>query len=430
MTRNLVLSAALLSTLALVQCSGDQSADLERVSSGSSRSPVKVTVETVSSTTTNGGFEATGTVSSKSVTPISAKVMGYVEAVNVREGDQVKVGDLLVSIDSRDARTQVARAKAGLSEANSALDEVDRSIEAAQSARDAAAANARLAESTFKRFAELVRRNSVSKQEFDEVSARNESAQAQLKQAEDMLQSARAKRDQVKSKIEQAQASLDQARLYLGYCRVEAPYAGVISDKRVDVGQLTSPGVPLVTLEDARNFEVHAVVPESRIDLVSVGQDVQVRIDSLGRTLSGSVVDIVPRADPASRSVMVKIRLPYASGLHSGLYATTQLPEQGETILSVPSAALIHRGQLVGLYMVDESGHATFRLVKTGRQFGDRVEVLSGVSPGDRVVVEPPESLRDGAPLEVSVNGLAGPSGTRRIGNRPEQTATRRFENC
>lgn len=336
MMRNLVLSAALLSTLALVQCSGDQSADLERVSSGSSRSPVTVTVETVSSTTINGGFEATGTVSSKSITPISAKVMGYVEAVNVREGDQVKVGDLLVSIDSRDARTQVARAEAGLAEANSALDEVDRSIEAARSSRDAAAANARLAESTFKRFAELVRRNSVSKQEFDEVSARNESAQAQLKQAEDMLQSARAKRDQVKSKIEQAQASLDQARLYLGYCRVEAPYAGVISDKSVDVGQLTSPGVPLVTLEDARNFEVHAVVPESRIDLVSVGQDVQVRIDSLGRTLSGTVVDIVPRADPASRSVMVKIRLPYASGLHSGLYATTQLPDRGRRSCRFP----------------------------------------------------------------------------------------------
>ncbi len=427
MIRNLVLAAALISTLALVQCSGDRAGTAEPETA---QNPVQAKVETVSSTTATDGFEATGTVSSKTVTPISAKVMGYVESVEVREGDRVKAGQLLVSIDSRDARSRVSQAEAALSEAKSALEEVDRSIDAAQSARDAAAANAKLAESTFRRFETLLKRNSVSKQEYDEVSARNESAQAQLRQAGEMLQSAKAKKGQVESRIEQAKAGVDQARLYLGYCRVEAPYAGVISDKQVDLGQLTSPGVPLVTLEDAENFEVHAVVPESRIDLVSVGQTVAVTVDSLGKTLSGTVVDIVPRSDPASRSVMVKIRLPYSPGLRSGLYATARLPDKGETVLSVPASALIYRGQLVGLYKVDESNHATFRLIKTGRHLGDRVEVLSGVSPGDRIVVEPSDSVRDGSPLQISAGRSLGSTGYAHRLDHPEQTAALELENC
>jgi multidrug efflux pump subunit AcrA (membrane-fusion protein) len=427
MIRNLILAAALLSTLALVQCSGDRAGTAEPATA---QNPVQAKVETVATTTATDGFEATGTVSSKTVTPISAKVMGYVESVDVREGDRVKAGQLLVSIDSRDARARVTQAEAGLAEAQSALEEVDRSIDAAQSARDAAAANAKLAKSTFQRFETLLKRNSVSKQEYDEVSARNQSAQAQLRQAGEMLQSAKAKRGQVQSRIEQAAAALDQARNHLGYCRVEAPYAGVISDKQVDLGQLASPGAPLVTLEDAENFEVHAIVPESRIDLVSVGQTVVVRVDSLGRTLSGTVVDIVPRADPASRSVVVKIRLPYTRGLHSGLYATAQLPDKGESVLSVPASALIYRGQLVGLYKVDESNHATFRLVKTGRHLGDRVEVLSGVSPGDRVVVEPSDSVRDGSPLEISAHRSVDPNRNDYRLNQSEQPAALEFENC
>jgi multidrug efflux pump subunit AcrA (membrane-fusion protein) len=427
MIRNLILAAALISTLALVQCSADRTSTSEPVVA---ESPIPVKIETVSQTTAADGFEATGTVSSKTVTPISAKVMGYVESVEVREGDRVQAGQLLVSIDSRDARARVTQAEAGLAEAKSALEEVNRSIDAAQSARDAAAANAKLADSTFQRYAELLKRNSVSKQEYDEVSARKQSAEAQLRQSEEMLQSAKAKKGQVESKIEQAQAALEQARLYLGYCRVQAPFAGVISDKQVDLGQLASPGVPMLTLEDAKNFEMHAIVPESRIDQVAVGQAVDVSVDSLGRTLSGSVVDIVPRSDPASRSVMVKIRLPYSPGLHSGLYATAQLHGGGETILSVPASALIYRGQLVGLYKVDESNHATFRLVKPGRELGDRVEVLSGISPGDRVVVEPSDSLKDGSSLEISANRNLLPAGDSNSTKSQRQTTTLQSENC
>ncbi len=418
MIRNVIQAVALLSTLALVQCSAERAVTGE---AGAAKTPVKVEVVTVSPSTAGNGIEATGTISSKTVTSISAKVMGYVESVHVREGDRVKAGQLLVSIDPRDARSKVTQAEAGLAEARSALEEINRSIEAAQSARDAAAANAQLAESTYTRFAALLKKDSVSKQEYDEVAARNESSQAQLRQADEMLQSARAKKSQVESKIEQAGAGLEQAKLYLGYCRVEAPFAGVISEKQVDLGQLASPGVPLMTLEDAENFEAHAIVPESLIGLVSVGQQLQVRVDSLGRTLTGTVVDIVPRADPASRSVMVKIRLPYSTGLHSGLYATALLPDKGETVLSVPAAALVYRGQLVGLYMVGESNRATFRLVKTGREFGDLVEVLSGVSPGDRIVVGPLESVRDGSPLEISALRTTVPAGDRQDPNRSSQ---------
>lgn len=427
MIRNLMQAAALLSILALAQCSGGST---NRSETASAEHPVKVKIETVSTMTTADGFEATGTVRSKTITQVSAKVMGYVDSVEVRTGDRVKAGALLVSIDPRDAKAQVAQAEAGLAEANSALEEVERSIEAARSAGEAAAANAKLAESTFKRFEALLSRKSVSQQEYDEVSARNDSAQAQLRRAQDMLRSTEAKRSQTTSRIAQAKAGLDQARLFLSYCRVQAPFAGVISEKQVDLGQLASPGVPLVTLEDAENFEARVDVPESRVDRIPVGQQVGVRIDSLGRTVTGKVIEIVPRSDPGSRSVTVKIRLPYSPGLHSGIYAVAQFEDPGATVLSIPSSSLIRRGQLVGLYFVNESNHATFRLIKIGRELGDRVEVLSGVSLGDRVVVAPSDVVRDGSPVEISALQPGAPDGGHVRFDRQTPIHSLEFENC
>jgi len=387
------------SAWALVQCGGapekaaDSRARLETVS---------VRVENTSEASLSGGYEVPGTVQSKVVTPVSAKVLGAVLRLTVKEGDRVQKGQLLAEIDDREAKAQMAQAEAAVAEAKAAQQEVERGIQAAESAQRAAQANASLAETTHQRFQELLQRNSVSRQEFDEVDARFKASQAQLKQAEDMVEATRSKIPQIQAKIAQAESMVEQARIYQGYSRVVSPYSGVVTAKHVDVGQMASPGLPLVTVEDSGNFEVEAVVPESRIREVRVKTAVPVKIAAINFAGEGEVSEIVPQADPMTRSFLVKVRLPKVEGVQSGLYATVVFPSEPSSSLTVADSAVIRRGQLTGVYVVAEDSTARFRLIKLGSRQGDRFEVLSGIKAGEKVVLNPSEGIQEGSPVRAA----------------------------
>ncbi len=398
-----ILTAA---TLASIACGRDDRAEVRR----DEGRPVPVTVETVGTTREVAEFAATGTVHSRTTTTITANVTGYVTRVSVREGDRVQAGVILVEIDDRDARARLAQAEAMLSEASGALEEVERAIAAVESGREATEADARLAQATFQRFEELLERKSVSRQEFDEVAARRQVSQARLREAEATLLSTRAREGQVRARIRRAEAAVEEARLQLGYSRVAAPFAGVVTTKQVEIGQLASPGSPLLVLEDSRRFEVRAGISEGRIGGVSVGQEVRVRIAALDTEMAGIVGEITPRADPASRSVVVKVEIPAVDGLRSGLFATTYFKSGETAALTVAEESLLVRGQLVGVYVVDDDSRARFRLVRTGRRAAGRAEVLSGLSEGDRVVVDPGSEVVNG--VRVAVSGSLGGAGS------------------
>lgn len=347
-----------------------------------------------------GLFSATGTVQSATITTVGARVMGQIVAVSAEEGQRVQRGQLLVRIDDRDAQAQVAQAEAALALARAMEGELDRGIQAADSGRAAAAAQAELATATFERFQQLLDRKSVSLQEFDEVAARHRGAQSQLRQAEETLASMEARRPQIAAGIQQAEAALEAARNLLSYSAVSAPFTGVVSAKHVEPGQMSAPGMPLVTIEESRRFEVHATVDERRLGLVGRGAAVRVELGALGTTVEGKVEEIVPRADPVSRSFTVKIALPEdTAGLKSGLFANVIFPGPEQTVMVAPSGAVVRRGQLVGVFVVDDGGKARFRLVKTGRDEQGRVEVLSGLAEGETVVVSPGPQLQDGSPV-------------------------------
>jgi RND family efflux transporter MFP subunit len=159
-----------------------------------------------------------------------------------------------------------------------------------------------------------------------------------------------------------------------------------------------------LTIEDPADYQLEAVVSESRVPVVQVGTEVTVNVTSLGQQFPGKVREIVPRADPSSRSFLVKIRLESVPGLHSGMYATAFFPAPGQATLTVPESAVIRRGQLVGLYVIEAENHARFRLIKTGRTLDGRIEVLAGVAQGDRVVIDPSHELRDGSAVTISAN--------------------------
>ena len=356
-------------------------------------------IETVQTSLTDEYYEAVGTVQAKNRSVVAAKVMGNIVALHVREGDIVRAGQTLIEIDNRDAGIQLQKTQAGMRETQDSLEEVERSIRAAESTRAAAQANELLAKSTLQRYQTLFERHSVSPQEFDEVRARYEVAKAESERADRLLQAIAARQNQMKARIDQAKADVANARVYVGYSRIAAPIDGVVVSRQADVGYMATPGLPLLTIENNSRYQLHASVEESRLGTIRLNDQVHVLLEALANTeLNGTVEEIVPAADPATRSYIVKIALPNTGDIHlrSGLYGKARFVTGSLKILSVPQTAVTQQGQLVGVFVVDQSGVARLRLVKTGRTVGERIELLSGLNEGEEIISEGITSLRDG----------------------------------
>ncbi len=332
-------------------------------------------------------YEAVATINARTASTISAKLMGTVQRVHVQEGDAVKSGDLLVTIDPRTVAAQLDQAQAGLREAM-------RAQTSAVSARDAAAASADLAAATHQRYEQLLKEHSVSQQEFDEVQSRSRQARAALAQAEAMVEAAR-------SRVQQARAALEQASLARKDAQVVAPYDGRVTAKLIEEGDLAAPGTPLLNIEQEGRFCADLVLPERHIQAVQIGQQVTVRVPALDELeVAGEVGRIVPAADARSRSFEVKVAMPPDLPLKSGMFARVFLPIGGAGLLMVPETAIVQQGQLTGLFVVGEEQIARFRLVRTGKSLGDRVEIISGLKAGQRYVRDVPVTLQDGMRVE------------------------------
>lgn len=356
-------------------------------------------IEIVQPTSIDDYYEAVGTVRARNSSVVAARIMGSIVALHVREGDTVRAGQTLVEIESREAGIQVQKAQAGVREATNALEEVDRNIGAAESAREAARANEKLANTTFNRYQTLFDRRSVSPQEFDEVRAKLEIASAERERAERLLQAAKSQQKQMLARIDQAKAEVSNARVYVGYAKLTSPISGIVVSKHTDVGYLATPGAPLLTIEDNSRYQLEVSVEESRLGTIHPGDQAQLEIEAVGGTeLSGSVEEIVPAADPNSRSYIVKVGVPNVAGaqLRSGLYGKARFLSGQRQALAIPKTAVSQRGQLTGVFVVDQSGIARLRLIKAGRVFGERVEILSGLNAGDQVLVEGLPTIQDG----------------------------------
>jgi RND family efflux transporter MFP subunit len=333
-------------------------------------------------------YEAVGTVQAETASTLSAKLMGTVKEILVAEGTRVDLGDPLVLIDKR-------QVTAGLQQAQAVLAEARRAEAASVAARQAATAAAELARATHDRYRQLMRDESASRQEFDEIAARHRQAQAAEEQAQQMLAASR-------QRIRQAEAALAAADVADADAVIRAPYAGVVTAKLVEAGDLVTPGAPVLSLESIDGQRVEIVLTEAYFGALGLNQLLDVRVPAATQDVMRGVVEtIAPAADPASRSFLIKIRLPAHPAVRSGMFARVAIPIGTQSVVSVAQASVIHQGQLTGLFVVDDQQAARFRLVRTGRQFADAVEILSGLDAGRRYVVEPPPTLVDGARVEA-----------------------------
>ncbi|MGO9862760.1 MAG: efflux RND transporter periplasmic adaptor subunit [Terriglobales bacterium] len=306
--------------------------------------------------------EAVGTVRAAQSSDLASQMMGNIVEIRVHEGDHVQRGQVLAVIDESQPRAAVDRATAADIAAQQQLVVADSDLA--------------LAESTLKRYQNLYDKKSVSPQEFDEVKARQ--------------QAARARRDMAQAGQAQAKATLIGARISLEYTRVRAPFDGVITEKKADTGTLASPGMTIFTIEDVRRYRLEATVNENDLRYIRTGQQVSVVVDVLDNTgLEGKVVQIVPAADVASRSFLVKIELPTNPRLRSGLFGRVQFSRGQRQALLIPRSAVVERGQLQGVFVLDQNQIASLRYITLGKQSGTDIEVLAGLQNGERLVVKP-----------------------------------------
>ena len=209
----------------------------------------------------------------------------------------------------------------------------------------------------------------------------------------------RSRRAQITSKAAVVEQEVRAAGIMRDYARLAAPFSGVVITRTVEPGNLATPGSPLLTIEQDGLYRLEASVDESKLANVRVGQAVEAVLEA-DRKLSARVSEIVPSVDSASRSYMVKLDLPAAPRLRTGMFGRAIFPLGMQKVVAVPLAALMERGQLQSVF-VAEDGVAHTRLVTTGRRTKDAVEVLSGLNAGEKVVLPVPVGLRDGARVEV-----------------------------
>lgn len=360
---------ALLLLLALAACSGEKP-----VTPPAPEIVRNVSVLTVQPTTVPDYVEATGTVSAAQSAQLASQVMGTITRVNVHEGDRVRRGEVLIAIDEAQQRAAYASANAGL--------------QASQEAIAAADADYALAEATMKRYQMLYDKKSVSPQEYDEVKTK--------------LAAAKARRDAAHAGRTQAEAGVSQASTAMGFTKIRAPFDGLVIAKLADVGAMAAPGAPLLLVEDPSHFRLEASVDETKIGAVRMEEEAPVVIDALGdQAITGKVVQIVPAADPASRTFTVKIDLPPNPQIRSGLFGRARFPRGQRESVVIPQTAVVHRGQLQAVYVVGKDRLASLRYVTLGTPSAQQVEVLSGLEAGDRVVEQPGDRELSGKQVET-----------------------------
>jgi RND family efflux transporter MFP subunit len=309
-------------------------------------------------------YKAVGTVRPKTETRIEARITGQVLTVQAKPGDKVSKGTLLVSLDSRQMNTRLDQAKQSLKTARAGREQ-------ARHVLDAAKAGFKQARAGYNRVKAYYESQAATDQDLEAAEAKFRQAEADVKRAEEGLAAAEAG-------ILQARAVVKEGAISLEYSRILAPEDGVILKRFVEPGDLALPGKPLVALRTTGALRLEAYVREGLIAKVKPGTHLEAAIDTLDRIVEAVVEEIVPYADPDSRTFLVKAAIPPMEGLYPGMFGKLRVPVGRQRVVIVPAASVRRVGQLELVHVKDKDDWQTCH-VKTGVRFGDSVEVLSGL---------------------------------------------------
>lgn len=328
---------------------------------------VKVTLGGKTSTEAGHFISASGKVEAENSANVSTRMMGFVNKVHVKVGQQVKAGQLLVSVNNADLQAKKAQVDAGIAQAQAAFNNAKRDYE---------------------RFQALYAQQSASQKELDDMTSRYEMAKAGLEGAQQM-------RNEVLAQF--------------SYANITSPFSGVVTNTFVKEGDMANPGMPLVSVEGASRLQVTAMVTEADIHKILNGMEVTVHLKSLDKEVKGKVTEVSQSARNTGGQFLVKVTLNEKSEtILPGMFANVQFPvaqakagNEESNVVLVPKSALIHNGQLTGVYAVT-NGKAYLRWLRIGKTFGDQVEVLSGLSSEELYVMSAEGKLFNGIKVQLA----------------------------
>lgn len=486
MAKNFILYPALMIVaLSVVSC-GKKSESHAEEPKGKAISAQTITVQMAS---VPDWVEATGTVKAEFEAALSAKVMGRVSSIAVKEGDAVRKGQTLVSLEASDlsaavdlasagvrssvvaydnsktvaqmeqstSKARIAQAKAALAQAEAALGgakaKLDlvlngtRTQEKTQAALAVKQAEAglKLAKADYDRMKALFDQSAISRRQFEAAEAQYEVAQAQydtavqsksiadegsrqediraaregVRQAQAAYATAKAgvaqaeaaamqatvrikEINSAQAQVNQSKASLKLAQVNRGYSLIVSPFDGTVSARMADPGAMASPGSPLLNIEGGK-LRLEAIVPESIIKGVAKGQTVDINLDALpGTTLAAKISEIRPQGDPSTHTFLVRADIPRGGGVLSGMFGRARFPKGISKQIMLPAKATWQKDGLDYVYAVSDKGKVELRLVTLGQRNGASVAVLSGLKPGDKVLLNGREGASEGDTVQGS----------------------------
>ncbi|UOU97209.1 efflux RND transporter periplasmic adaptor subunit [Chryseobacterium daecheongense] len=355
-------STLILSAFLMGSCSSN-----EKKSAENSDAPITVSVNRTTASSEGPYATASGKLVAKNSVNVSTRMMGYITSMKAEVGQNVRAGQLLVSINATDIQAKGGQANAQISQAQ---------------------ANYNIAKKDYERFQNLYKSQSASQKELDDMRARYEMAQAGLQAAQQMK---------------------NEVNAQYRYTNVMAPISGTITAKFVEQGDMASPGMPLLTIESPSSLQAQVLVSEQNITQINNGMSVQVTLKSLNKTVSGTVSEISKSAANTGGQYMVKVNIHNASDLLPGMFVNVQFPikssakitQNFEESIMVPKTALVENGQLTGIYVVSSQNTAVLRWLKTGKTIGDQIEILSGLNPKEKYIVSSTGKLYNGAKVQI-----------------------------
>jgi RND family efflux transporter MFP subunit len=352
-----IITIITLSSLILTSCGSDKKenvADLPAI-------PVKVAGN--SGNSNSPYVMASGKIESENSANLSTRMMGYVTKVNVKVGQNVSAGQLLVSINNTDLQAKKAQVDASITQATAAYNN---------------------AKKDYDRFVNLFAQQSASQKELDDMRARYEMAQAGLQAAQ-----------QMKSEV----------NAQYKYTNITAPISGTITAKFAEQGDMASPGMPLLTIESPGALQAQVLVSEKNITLLKSGMSVKVTLKSTNKEVSGTVSEISKSSANTGGQYLVKINVSASKDLLPGMFVNVQFPfknsgnvnQDFQEGVMIPKSAIVENGQLTGVYTVSLQNTAVLRWVKVGKTIGDQVEILSGLNSSESYIISAEGKLFNGA---------------------------------
>jgi RND family efflux transporter MFP subunit len=406
----LIAAAAIVAVTALLATPGCDREGLEPTVAA--QTTIEVTTLTVASADLPEIYDAGGVVRARTTATITSRLLAPILEVHVSPGSSVHRGQVLVRLEDRDLTAQQRRAAAG-------RDAAEQGGRAAEAEREATRSALALSTAHHKRISLLHERRSATDDELDQ-------AVAALRASEARVAAANARVAEAAAALAGASANADAARAGASWAVITAPFDGVLTEKLVEPGNMAAPGMPLLRMEEGGAMRVDVRLDESRAGGVKVGDEVDVLLDgaanpgrvprpavhttTTARGFTGCVVEITRAAEAGAHAFLVKIDLPPGLRVPSGTFAHVYFSGPSRTVLVVPRTALVRRGQLTSVFVVD-GDRVRLRLVSAGDvaqgSSSSVLEVLSGLDAGDRVVIDPPPVLRDSAHVRI-LSGVAG----------------------